>query len=71
MRGDMAKRIENECAYCAKETELDQGKIGEDWKLYCSVECAKRGERLSLREMEQLMSVAILSRHYVSLDQAF
>lgn len=66
----MAKRIENECAYCAEETEPDRGIIGEDWKLYCSFDCAKRGESLSLREMEQFMKVATFSRHYVPLDQA-
>ncbi len=66
----MAKRIENECAFCAEETGLDKGIIGEDWKLYCSVDCTKRGESLSVREMEQLMKVATFSRHYVPLDQA-
>lgn len=66
----MARRVENECAYCGEELEVENGLIGKDWKLYCSTECAGRGEKLSLREMEQLMKVAIPSRHYVSLDEA-
>lgn len=66
----MARRVENECAYCGEELELETGIIGQDWKLYCSTDCSDCGERLSRREMEHLMRVAIPSRHYVSLDQA-
>ncbi|MDX2044453.1 MAG: hypothetical protein SF097_24800 [Acidobacteriota bacterium] len=66
----MARRVENECAYCGEELELEFGIIGQDWKLYCSTECTHRGERLSRRETEQLMRVAIPSRHYVPLDKA-
>ena len=66
----MARRVDNECAYCAEEVELiEDALVGKDWKLYCSSDCAKRGEVLSLREMERMMSVAIPSRHYASLDQ--
>lgn len=65
----MARRVENECAYCGDEMEIELGIIGEDWKLYCSVNCVERGERLSLREMEYVMRVAIPSRHYVSPEQ--
>lgn len=66
----MARRVENECAYCGEELVIENGIIGKDWKLYCSTDCSDSGERLSLREMEQLMRVMIPSRHYVSLDQA-
>ncbi|MFN0112420.1 MAG: hypothetical protein ACKVZH_26480 [Blastocatellia bacterium] len=66
----MARRVENECAYCGEEMELDLGIIGADWKLYCSSDCVYRGEQFSTREMERLMSVAIPSRHYVSIDQS-
>ena len=67
----MARRVENECAYCAEVLEPERGIIGEDWKLYCSACCADCGEKLSRREMERVMSVAIPSRHYdVSLEQA-
>ena len=65
----MARRVENECAYCGEEMGLEFGIVGADWKLYCSSDCAYLGERLSIREMERLMSVAIPSRHYVSIDQ--
>lgn len=58
----MARRIENECAFCAEEFEFDQGVIGNDWKVYCSENCAARGEILSNREWQQLMSVALPSR---------
>lgn len=66
----MARRVENECAYCGEELVIETGVIGKDWKLYCSIDCSDSGERLSLREMKQLMRVMIPSRHYVSLDQA-
>ncbi len=65
----MARRIDNECAYCGEELEIETGLIGKDWKLYCSAECTSGGEKLSLREMEQLMKVAIPSRHYAALDE--
>lgn len=64
----MARRVQNECAYCGEELEIEIGTIGKDWKLYCSADCANRGETLSLREMECLMSAAIPSRHCVSID---
>lgn len=51
----MAKRNENECAFCAEEIEPEQAVIGQDWKLYCSHECAARGETLSVIESSQLM----------------
>ncbi len=70
----MSRRVDNECAYCAEAVQIaeDQfnGIIGKNWKLYCSRECANQGEVLSLREMERIMSVAIPSRHYTSLDQS-
>lgn len=67
----MARRVENECAYCGEELEIEIGIIGEDWKLYCSADCLKHGETLSRREMERVMSVAIPSRHYYfSVEQA-
>ena len=51
----MAQRNENECAFCAEEIEQGQARVGQDWKLYCSRECAARGESLSLIEFSQLM----------------
>ena len=67
----MARRNENECAYCAWELELEQGLVGNDWKIYCSASCLDHGERLSVREMEQLMKVMVPSRHLsVDVDKA-
>lgn len=67
----MARRNENKCAYCAVELELEQELIGKDWKIYCSANCLELGERLSIREMEQLMKVMVPSRHLsFDLDRA-
>lgn len=51
----MAKRNENECAFCAEEIEREQAVVGQDRKVYCSRECAVRGESLSVIEFGQLM----------------
>ncbi len=69
----MARRNENECAYCAVELGLEQAFVGKDWKIYCSANCLELGEKLSIREMEQLMKVMVPSRHHyfsADLDQA-
>lgn len=65
----MARRVENECAYCAEELACKQGIIGDDWKVYCSANCARMGENISTREMQRLMSVAIPSRDHSQLKQ--
>ena len=46
----MARRVDNECAYCAEEFEQESGIVGEDMKVYCSAECARLGESLSAAE---------------------
>jgi hypothetical protein len=46
----MARRNENECAYCAEEMMTERCVVGRDWKVYCSPRCAEAGEALSLRE---------------------
>ena len=51
----MAKRNENECAYCAEDLKPEQAVIGQDWKVYCSVSCAQRGEALSVAEQARLL----------------
>jgi hypothetical protein len=43
----MAKRIENECAFCAEEIVADECVVGKDWKVYCSQRCAEAGETMS------------------------
>ncbi|HMV49595.1 MAG TPA: hypothetical protein PLD20_01365 [Blastocatellia bacterium] len=58
----MARRNDNECAFCAEEFDLNHGVVGRDWKVYCSANCAAAGEALSIREWRQLMSVALPSR---------
>ena len=52
----MAKRNENECAFCAEEIKHERAVIGQDWKVYCSQECANQGESLSAIEFDKLMS---------------
>ncbi len=39
----MARRDENECAYCAQELAPAARVIGQDWKVYCSEACAEIG----------------------------
>lgn len=51
----MARRSENECAFCAEEIEPQTAVIGKDWKVYCSTTCAHNGEDLSVHELSQLM----------------
>jgi hypothetical protein len=51
----MAKRIENECAFCAEEVIEDKGVVGKDWKVYCSERCAEAGEKMSIEEWQKAM----------------
>ncbi|HZF41074.1 MAG TPA: hypothetical protein VE715_19785 [Blastocatellia bacterium] len=51
----MAKRIENECAFCAEEIIEGEEVVGKDWKVYCSERCAKAGEKMSLEEWQKVM----------------
>ncbi|MBI1764696.1 MAG: hypothetical protein HYR56_25000 [Acidobacteria bacterium] len=59
----MARRIEDECAYCAEKINPHTAVIGHDWKVYCSTACAQRGEDLSVREATQLMQ-HVSERHW-------
>jgi endogenous inhibitor of DNA gyrase (YacG/DUF329 family) len=51
----MAKRIENECAFCAEAIIAGEEVIGKDWKVYCSERCAEAGEKMSLEEWRKAM----------------
>jgi hypothetical protein len=51
----MAKRIENECAFCAEDIIAGEEMIGKDWKVYCSGRCAEAGEKMSLEEWRKAM----------------
>jgi endogenous inhibitor of DNA gyrase (YacG/DUF329 family) len=51
----MAKRIENECAFCAEEIIEGEEVVGKDWKVYCSEQCAESGEKISLEEWRKVM----------------
>ena len=51
----MAKRIENECAFCAEEIVEGEEVVGKDWKVYCSELCADAGEKMSLEEWRKAM----------------
>jgi len=50
----MAKRIENECAFCAEEIAAGTAVVGKDWKVYCSEGCAEAGEMISLEEWRKV-----------------
>jgi hypothetical protein len=52
---EMAKRIENECAFCAEEIIDGEEVVGKDWKVYCSERCAEAGEKMSLEEWRKAM----------------
>lgn len=56
----MAKRIENECAFCAEEIIEGEEVVGKDWKVYCSVRCAEAGEKMSLEEWRKVMETGDL-----------
>ncbi|MGH9838846.1 MAG: hypothetical protein ACREEM_08690 [Blastocatellia bacterium] len=58
----MAKRIENECAFCAEEIKPEHSVIGEDRKVYCSASCAGAGESVSRDEMKRLLAIAWANR---------
>ena len=51
----MAKRIENECAFCAEEIVEGAEIVGKDWKVYCGEQCAETGEKISLEEWQKAM----------------
>ena len=46
----MARRVDNECAYCAEEFDDAGGIVGNDMKVYCSDACLVQGELLSAAE---------------------
>jgi hypothetical protein len=60
----MAKRIENECAFCAEEIPMEDVVVGEDRKVYCSRRCSEMGETISRGEMVRLMAVMQADRAY-------
>jgi hypothetical protein len=65
----MARRIDNECAYCAEVVEPEKAIIGKDWKIYCSLTCTQAGELISMNEWDRLMRDAIPSRDDIIQDQ--
>jgi 1-acyl-sn-glycerol-3-phosphate acyltransferase len=66
----MARRIENECAYCAEEIEPGKGFVGQDWKVYCSQSCVEAGESISKEEWDQVMSRVRPRRRQVAQDKS-
>lgn len=65
----MARRTENECAYCAEEIEREKRVVGKDWKVYCSTACARAGEEMSRGEWQKLMRFVTSRRELVILEQ--
>ena len=64
----MARRIDNECAYCAEEIQFAPELVGRDRKVYCSTACARAGEQLSDRETRWLMRT-VTGRHEAPLPE--
>jgi hypothetical protein len=60
----MSRYNDNECAYCAEDIGKDNAIIGTDWKVYCSLLCAREGEALSRMELFQLMHLVTDRRTY-------
>jgi len=65
----MAKRIENECAFCAEEIIEGEEVIGKDWKVYCSEPCAELGERISIEEWRKVMSLVTARNDFFVQEQ--
>lgn len=65
----MAKRIADECAYCAEAIEFDKAIVGQDWKIYCSTVCAQAGEEISQHEWQRVMRNITSRREYVAQEQ--
>ncbi|MBK9315739.1 MAG: hypothetical protein IPM55_16060 [Acidobacteria bacterium] len=55
----MARRIDNECAWCAEEIPAGQEFIGADWKVYCSEHCQRAGEQTSRNEWQRIMQQSL------------
>lgn len=64
----MARRSENECAYCAESVQPESSVVGTDWKVYCSAACAAEGQQISLREMQELMRTMAPRSEYLQSD---
>ncbi len=65
----MAKRIENECAFCAEEIVADECVVGKDWKVYCSQRCAEAGETISSEQWRQLMRLVTSRNGFFATEQ--
>jgi endogenous inhibitor of DNA gyrase (YacG/DUF329 family) len=65
----MAKRIENECAFCAEEIIEGEEVIGKDWKVYCSKRCAELGEKMSLEEWRKVMRLVTARNDFFVQEQ--
>ena len=52
----MARRDEDECAWCAERTDDERRIVGRDWKVYCSPACVRAGESHSKKVEEGLRS---------------
>lgn len=63
----MARRVDNECAWCAELIPDEMIVVGSDRKLYCSEDCRCRGEQISLDELRQIMSCVFIGRRGESL----
>ncbi len=55
----MARRIENECAFCAEAILEGEQVVGKDWKVYCSKTCAEAGEKISAEEWSKVMETVV------------
>ncbi len=66
----MAKRIENECAFCAEEIAPETGLVGNDWKVYCSPSCAESGETISLEEWRKVMRLVTTRNDFLVQEKA-
>jgi hypothetical protein len=66
---NMAKRIENECAFYAEEVVSEERVVGNDWKVYCSRRCAEAGETMSSEQWRQLMRLVTSRNGFFAAEQ--
>lgn len=60
--GFMARRVDNECAWCAEEIDMEKALIGSDRKTYCSPSCLEKGQQIFIQERQRLMNNVLISR---------
>lgn len=59
----MARREENECAWCAEIIDVEKRLVGCDWRVFCSSACVEAAEARSLQEKNRLQIAHFSTTH--------